>query len=133
MVWCCNSWYFLLVVAFLQSCEISGVVSVVVFGGVAVWYGITKAVKKIKSGILVVSVGERMRAVDNACRDGERDEVTLFDVASCKEVQEPIGTSEVTYPNESYSGFCTGLRGFFVGRIFRVPRRMRQIRFCSVS
>ena len=67
--------------------------------------------KKIKSGILFVSVGERVHAVDSARWDGERGEGTLFDAAFCKEVEEPVGTLEVSCWYKAYSGFCAGLRG----------------------
>ena len=76
-----------MVVAFLQSCDISGVVFIVLVRGVAIRDGITKTVKKTKSRILVVSVGERVHATDNARRGGERVEGTSFDVASCTEVE----------------------------------------------
>ena len=75
-----------MVVVFLHSCEIYGVIFIVVVGGVAIWDRITKAVKKIKSRILVISVGERVHAVNNARRDGERDKGKSFDVESCTEV-----------------------------------------------
>ena len=39
-------------------------------------------------------------------------EVIMFDVASCTEVEEPVGTLEVSCWSEAYSGFCVGLRGF---------------------
>ena len=100
-----------MVVAFLNSYEISGVIFIVVVRGVAVWDGITKAVKKIKSGILVVSVIKRVYTVNNARQDRERGEGTLFDAAFCKEVEEPIGTLEVSCWSEAYSEFCAGLRG----------------------
>ena len=47
LVWCCCSWDLCLVVLFLHSCKISGVVLIVVIGGVAIWDGITKVVKNI--------------------------------------------------------------------------------------
>ena len=47
-------------------------------------------VKKIKSGTLVVCVGECVHAVDNACQDGERGKGASFDAASATEVKEPI-------------------------------------------
>ena len=47
------------------------------------WDGISKAVEEIKSGILVVGVSERMNAINNARRDGDRGDGTSFDVASC--------------------------------------------------
>ena len=81
-----------MVVVFLYSCEIFGVIFIVVVGGVDIWDGITKAVKKTKSGILVVSVDERVYAVDDVRRDRERGEGTSFDAASCTEVEEPTGT-----------------------------------------
>ena len=55
---------------------------------------------------MVVSVGERVHAVDNAHWDGERDKDTLFDADSCTEVEEPIGTLEVYCWSEADSGFC---------------------------
>ena len=67
--------------------------------------------KKIKSRILVVSVGKRVHAVDNARWDRERGEGKSFDVASCTEVEEPIGTLKVSCCSEAYSGFCSGLHG----------------------
>ena len=79
-----------MVVVFLYSCEIFGVIFIVVVGGVDIWDGITKAVKKTKSGILVVSVGERVYTVDNARQDGERGKGMSFDAASCTEVEELI-------------------------------------------
>ena len=95
-VWCCHSWDFRWIFIFLHSCEIFGVVFIFVVGGVAIWDGISKSVKEIKSKILVVGVGERLYAVDNARRDGERGEGTSFDAASCTEVEEPVGTLEVS-------------------------------------
>ena len=76
-----------MVVAFLHSCDIFGVFFIFVVGGVAIWDGISKAVKKTKSRILVVSVSKRMYAVDNARQDGERVEGTFFDTVSCTEVE----------------------------------------------
>ena len=82
-----------------------------VVGGVAIWDRITQVVKKIKIRILVVSVGERIHAVDNVCRDGERVKGTPFDTVSGKEVEEPIGTLEVSCWSEADIGFCAGLHG----------------------
>ena len=73
----------MLIVTSLHSCEIFGVVPIFVFGGVTMWDGISKAVEEIKSGILVVGVSERMNAINNARRDGDRGDGTSFDVASC--------------------------------------------------
>ena len=67
--------------------------------------------RKTKSGILVVSTGERVHAVDNARQDGEKGEGTSFDAASCTEVDEPIGTLEVSCWSKAYSGLSTGLCG----------------------
>ena len=36
----------------------------------------------------------------------------LFDAESCTEVEEPVGTLEVSCWSEAYSGFCVGLSGF---------------------
>ena len=102
---------FWLVVAFLHSCNIFGVIFVVVFGGVAIWDGISKAIKKIKSRIMVVSVCKRVHAVDNARWYGERGKGTSFYVVSCTEVEEPEGTLEIYYWSEAYSRFCAGLCG----------------------
>ena len=77
-------------VVFLHTFNISGVVFIVFVRGVAIWDGITKAVKKTKSGILVVSVGNPVHTVNNARRDRERGNGDLFYVASCTEVDEPI-------------------------------------------
>ena len=60
-----------------------------------------------------------MNAIDNARRDGERGEGALFDVASCAEVEEPVGTLEVSCWSKAYSEFCALLppvswEGFFV-------------------
>ena len=52
-----------------------------------------------------------MYAVDNANRDRERGEGTLFDAASCTEVEEPVGTLEVSYWSEAYSGIFSVLCG----------------------
>ena len=52
-----------------------------------------------------------MYAVNNACQDGERGEGKLFYVESCTEVEEPVGTLEVSCWSNAYSGFCAGLRG----------------------
>ena len=93
-----------MVFLFLHSCEISGIVFIFFVGGVAIWDRITQAVKKINIRILVVSVGERIHAVDNVCWDGERG-------ASGTEVEEPIGTLEVSCWSEADSGFCAGLHG----------------------
>ena len=76
-----------LVVVFLHSCKIPAVVFIVVFGGVAIWDRITKTVKKTRSVILVVRVGECVHAVDKARQDGERGKGTLFDAASCTKVE----------------------------------------------
>ena len=76
----------LIVVTFLHSCEIFGVVIIFVVGGVTIWDGISKAVEEIKSGVLVVGVGERVNAINNARRDGERGDGTSFYAASCAEV-----------------------------------------------
>ena len=81
-----------------------------VVGGVTIWDGISKAVEEINIGILVVGVGERLKAINNACRDGERGKGTSFDEASCVEVEEPVGTLEVYCWSEAYSGFCVWLR-----------------------
>ena len=73
-------WGFLfLVVTLIHSCETFGVIFIVVVGYVAILDRITQVVKKIKIGILVVSVGKRIHAVNNACQDGERGKVTSFD------------------------------------------------------
>ena len=61
-----------MVVVLLHSCDIPGIVFIVVVWGVAIWDGITKAVKTIKNRILVVSVGKRVHAMNNTRRDGER-------------------------------------------------------------
>ena len=82
----------MLIFTFLQSCEIFGVVLVLVVGGVTIWNGISEAVKEIKSRILVVGVGERVNAINNARRDGERGEGTSFDTAFCAEVEETVVT-----------------------------------------
>ena len=42
---------------------------------------------------MVVGVGKRVKAIDNARRDGERSEGTSFDAASCVDIEEPVGTS----------------------------------------
>ena len=110
MVWCCHSWDSRLVVAFIHYCEISGVVLIVVVGGVATWDEITKGVKKIKSGIMVIGVGKRMHAVDNARQEGGRGEGTPFDASSCTEIEEPVGTLESFCWSKAYSGFYAGLR-----------------------
>ena len=68
--------------------------------------------QKIKSGILVFSVGKRVHAVDNACRDWERGEGTSFDVASCTEVEEPIVTLEISCWSKAYIALGEGLRRF---------------------
>ena len=60
-----------MVVAFLHSYDIFGVVFIFAVGGVTIWDGITKVVKKIKSGILGVVVGEHVHAVDNMRQEGE--------------------------------------------------------------
>ena len=73
----------LIVVPFLHSREIFGVVLIFIFGVVTIWDGISKAVEEIKSGILVVGVSERMNAINNARRDGERGEGTSFDAEYC--------------------------------------------------
>ena len=99
-----------MVVVLLHSCEISGGFFIVVVGDVGIWDRITQAVKKIKSRIMVVSVGECVHAVHNAFRDGERGKCTTFDVPSGTEVEEPIGTLEVPCWSEADSGFCAGLR-----------------------
>ena len=47
-------------------------------------------------------------------RDGERGKVTLFDAASCTEVEEPIGTLEVSCWYYQIAGSvrdCVELRG----------------------
>ena len=62
-------------------------------------------------GILLVSVDERVHAVDNACRDRERVKGTSFDVDSGTDIEQPIGTLEVSCLSEADSGFCVGLRG----------------------
>ena len=59
---------------------------------------------------MVVSIGKRVYAVDNMRWDGKRGEDTLFDAASCKEVEEPVGTLEVSCWSEAYSGLCAELR-----------------------
>ena len=61
--------------------------------------------------ILVVSIGDRVYAVGNARWDGERNEGTSFDAASCTEVEEPVGTLDVSCWSEAYNGLCAGLRG----------------------
>ena len=106
MVWCCHSWYSWLIVAFLQYFKIFGVVFIVVVRVVAIWVGIPKAVKIIKSRILVFSVRNCVYAVDNARQDGDRGEGTLFDEASCTEVEETVGTLKVSCWSEVYSWFC---------------------------
>ena len=111
MVFCCLSWGFvLIVVTLLHSCEIVGVVLIFIFGVVTIWDGISKAVEEIKSRILVVGVGKRVNAINNARRDGERGEGMSFDVASYVEVDEPVGTLEVSCWSKAYRGFCAGLR-----------------------
>ena len=68
MVLCCHSWDFMMIfVPLLHSCEIFGLVLVFVVGGVTICDGISKAVEEIKRGVLVVSVGECMNAINNAC------------------------------------------------------------------
>ena len=58
------------------------------------------------SGILVVGVGERVNAINNARQEGERGEGTPFDATSCAEVEEPVGTLDFSCWYETYSGFC---------------------------
>ena len=70
------------------------------------WDGNSKAVKEIKSGILVVVVCERVNVIDKARWDRERGEDMFLDEASCAEVEEPVGTLEVSCWSEAYSGFC---------------------------
>ena len=96
----------MLVVTFLHPCEIFGVVPIFVVGGVTIWDGISKAVEEIKSQILVVSVGERVNAINNARRYRERGEGTSFDAASYVEVEQPVGALEVSYWSKTYSRFC---------------------------
>ena len=64
----------MIVVPFLHSRDIFGAVLIFVLGGVTIWDGIYKAVKEIKSGILVVGVGESVNVINNMCRDRERGE-----------------------------------------------------------
>ena len=68
LVWCCRSWDLHLVVVFLNSCNTSDAVFVVVVRGVTIWDRINQAVKNIKRRILVISVSKLVHAVDNACR-----------------------------------------------------------------
>ena len=75
------------VVTLLHSCEKFGVVLIFVFGGVTIWDRISKAVKEIKSRILVVGVGECMNKINNARRDEERGGCMSFDAASYAEVE----------------------------------------------
>ena len=96
----------MLVVTFLHPCEIFGVVPIFVVGGVTIWDGISKEVKEIKSRILVVDVGKRVNAIDNARRYGKRGEDTLFDAASCAEVEEPVGNVEVSCRSKAYRILC---------------------------
>ena len=103
-----HSWDFMLiVVTLLHSCENFGVVLIFVFGGVTIWDRISKAVKEIKSRILVVGVGECVKKINNARRDEERGEGTWFDAASRAEVEEPVGTLEVSCCSKEYNGFYT--------------------------
>ena len=53
-----------------------------------------------------VGVGERVNVINNACWDKQRGEGTLFNVASCAEVEEPVGTLEAYCWSKTYSGFC---------------------------
>ena len=107
VVLCCHSWEFILIVVpFLHSCEIFGVVLIFVVGGVTIWDGISKAAEEIKSGVLAVGVSECVNTINNACRDRERGDGTSFDVASCAEVEGPVGTLEVSCWSETYSRFC---------------------------
>ena len=59
----------MLIITFLHSCEIFGVVLIFCVRGVTIWDEISKAVKEIKSGILVFGVGEYVNAINNARRD----------------------------------------------------------------
>ena len=74
-------------VPLLHSCEIFGLVLVFVDGGVTICDGISKAVEEIKSGVLVVGVGERVIGINNARRDEERGGCMSFDAASYAEVE----------------------------------------------
>ena len=96
----------LIVIPFLHSCDIFGVVLIFVVRGVTIWDWISKAVEEVKSGILVFEVGKRVNAINNARRYGERGEGTSFDAASCAEVEEPVGTLEFSCWSETYSEFC---------------------------
>ena len=97
VILCCHSWEFMLnIVPFLHSCDIFRIILILVVGVVTIWDVISKAVEEIKSRILIVGVGKRVNAINNARQDGERDEGTSFDVASCAEVEKPVETLEVS-------------------------------------
>ena len=101
-----------MVVVLIHSCKIYAVFFIFVTRGVAIWHRSTQAVKKTKSRILVVSIGERVHAVDNVFQDGDTGKGKLFDSVSRTNFEEPRGTLEVSCWPESDSGFCAGLRGF---------------------
>ena len=67
--------------------------------------GLPRRFKK-NSRIMVVSLGKRMHTVNNARRDGDMGKGVLFIPASCKEVEEPMGTLEVSCWSEADSRFC---------------------------
>ena len=54
---------------------------------------------------MAVGFGERVNAINNARQDVERVEGMSFDAESCAEVEESVGTLEVSCFYESYSGF----------------------------
>ena len=104
LVWCCQSWDFHLVVILFHSCEISGVVLIVVVGVVAIWDRITQAVKKSRLGFW-------SSAPASACTRSITCVGTGRGVMSGTEVEEQIVTLEVSCWSETDSGFFAGLRG----------------------
>ena len=74
------------VVFVFHSCKTFSVGFVVVVGYVAIFNRVAHVVEEIKSGILIVSFGELVDAVNDQCQDKKRGKFAVFYVPPCTQV-----------------------------------------------